>query len=197
MALLVAASCGPSADRSGGVQATPVYDPHTGRLEQLAADRSGRGRIDTRAYMDGVRFKYIEIDRKGTGRPDRWEYYQPATSPADVRSGAGGQSMLVRAEEANGSDGTITRWEYYEHGVIARVEEDTDGDGRVDKWEQYAGGALVRMDLDLSGRGYPDRRLVYRGDGTLDHMEIDANGDGRFKSPAGTPGQRGGGRGGR
>ena len=172
-----------AADASAGVPpVSPVYNTATGRLEQLTADRNGDGKIDTRAYMDGVHLKYIEIDRNGDGRPDRWEYYAPAASPGDGRGNAFDRSsVLVRAEEANGPDATITRREFYDRGVIQRVEEDTDGDGRVDKWEQYDHGALVRIDMDLQGRGAPDRRLVYRRDGTLDHLEGDPDGDGKFE----------------
>jgi hypothetical protein len=167
-----------SPQRSGPVK--PVYSSTTGRLEQLTADRDGDGKIDTRAFMDGVHLKYIELDLNNDGRPDRWEYY---TGGANGRSGAGAvfdkNTVLERAEEANGSDKTITRREFYDHGVLSRVEEDTDFDGRLDKWEQYEDGALVRIDLDLTGTGKPNRRMIYKN-GALDHMESDAKGDGNF-----------------
>src|SRR5207249_251556 len=127
----------------------------TGRLEQLTADRDEDGKIDTRAFMDGVHLKYIELDRNNDGRPDRWEYYAASTPTAASGAGAGvafdKHTMLERADEANGPDKTITRREFYDHGVLQRVDEDTDFDGQLDKWEQYENGALVRMDLDLTG----------------------------------------------
>ena len=44
-----------------------------------------------------------------------------------------------------------------------------------------SGGLLTSVDLDLHHRGRPERRLVYRPDGTLDHLEADPDGDGEFK----------------
>lgn len=166
-------------------QAVPSYNPKTGKLQQLTLDRNGDGRPDTWADMDGVHLQAIQIDRHGTGHPDRWEYYTEGTpgpgSPRSAGSAFDQQTVIVRAEEANGPDlRTITRREFYTDGVIARVEEDTNFDGRVDKWETYDHGVLVRMDLDLSGRGTPDRRFVYRADGSFDHVEIDQAGDGHF-----------------
>jgi hypothetical protein len=159
-------------------QVTPVYDPKTGHLTELTADRDGKGTPDLRAQMDGAHFKSVAIDRNGDGKPDRWEYYKPVSG-----GGPGGEarSELVRADEANGPDGRITRREFYENGVIQRVEEDTNDDGRVDSWAYYQNGALVRLDLDLTGRGTPDRRLVYRPDGSLDHIEVDPDGSGHFR----------------
>lgn len=188
---LLAAVCGlsgagchaaPGASPAGANGVTPVYNKQTGVLEQLVADTKGDGRADMRAHMSGAHVNSVEIDRNRDGRPDRWEYYD--TSVGGQRAGA--RSVLARAEEANGADEKVTRWEYYENGVIRRIEEDTDADGKADKWELYDHGALVRMDLDLAGRGFPDRRLIYRGDGTLDRTEVDAAGDGRFKSPDGS-----------
>lgn len=160
------------------MKVTPVYNKDTGRLEQLTADRNGTGKVDTRAYMDGTTVKKVEVDRHAKGRPDRWEYYE-----ADGATTKGPRTVLVRAEEANGPDDKITRWERYERGALVSVDEDTDFDGRVDKWEHYAAGALLWMDLDLTGRGFPDRRMIYGAGGTLDHMESDPTGDGRFKTP--------------
>ena len=190
---LLAAGCGSSSPVAGHV--TPVYSATTGKLEQLTADRNGDGKIDTWAVMDGVHLQSIQLDRHGTGHPDRWEYYVEGTPPAGGPPTAGAafdrQTVIVRAEEANGPDlKTITRREFYTDGVIARVEEDSDADGRVDKWETYDHGVLVRMDLDLSGRGKADRRFVYRPDGALDHLEIDPAGDGHFV-PMPTPGPAG------
>lgn len=174
-------------------RAVPSYNSKTGKLQQLTLDRNGDGRIDTWADMDGVHLEAIQIDRHGTGHPDRWEYYTEGTPAPGSQPTAGSafdlQTVIVRAEEANGPDlRTITRREFYSNGVITRVEEDTNFDGRVDKWETYDHGVLVRMDLDLSGRGTPDRRLVYRADGSFDHVEVDLTGDGHFvPAPNATP----------
>ena len=66
-------------------------------------------------------------------------------------------------------------------GRLARIEEDTNGDGAIDKWETYAGGVLSVLALDLQHRGKPDRKLIYRPDGTLDRIEVDPDGTGRFQ----------------
>lgn len=165
-----------------------MYDPKTGRLTELTADRDGTGKPDLRAQMDGAHFKSVAIDRDGDGKPDRWEYYQPAAG-----SGSGGEarSQLVRAEEANGTSGRVTRREFYDHGVIQRIEEDTNDNGHVDTWAYYQNGALARMDLDLTGRGTPDRRLIYGRDGSLDHIEVDPDGSGRFRRLDTASGQTG------
>jgi hypothetical protein len=193
VAALAASGCGSSTPVAGRV--TPIYSAKTGKLEQLTADRNGDGKIDTWAVMDGAHLQAIQLDRHGTGHPDRWEYYvegtPPPGSPPSEAAAFDRKTVIVRADEANGPDlKTITRREFYTDGLIARVEEDTDFDGRVDKWETYEHGVLVRMDLDLTGRGTPDRRLVYRPDGALDHLESDPTGDGHFMpmSPAGPAG---------
>lgn len=173
---------GSAAPRPAADAATPTatYSQQNGKLSELDFDRDGDGKVDTRAYMDGVLVKSIEIDRDGSGKPDRWEYYEPVTSGVAPAGSPDGHSVITRAEEANGR-GKINRREFYEGGLIARVEEDTDGDGKTDKWEQYRGGLLTSVDLDLHHRGRPERRLVYRPDGTLDHLEVDPDGDGQFK----------------
>ena len=175
---------------------TASYDKQNGKLTQLDFDRDGDGRIDTRAYMDGVLVKSIEIDRDGSGKPDRWEYYEPVTNGAAPAGSPDGHSVITRAEESN-AKGKIDRREFYEGGVITRVEEDTNGDGKTDKWEQYRGGLLAAVDLDLHHRGRPERRFVYRTDGTVDHLEADPDGDGKFsavtqKSDDERPAARGG-----
>jgi hypothetical protein len=198
LAVGLAAAChaGNSGDSQPAKGVTTVYNKDTGRLEQIALDRDGDGKQDTRAYMDGPHLRYIEIDRMNRGRADRWEYYSPGASRGNATGALFDKNTtLMRAEEANGSDANqVTRWEYYDHGVIARVEEDTDADGHVDKWEYYEHGTLIRMDLDLGHTGKPDRRLVYRPDGTFDHLESDPTGDGKFTpipAGAGAPGNVG------
>ena len=161
-------------------QATPVYNKTTGALEQLVSDRDGDGKVDTRAFMEGVRLKHIEIDRNGDGAPDRWEFY--TTTPG---SGAAGQpalnTVLSHIEEAGAYDTRITRREFYQAGTLQRVEEDTDLDGRVDKWEIYVGGELARIDLDLVGKGYATQRLIYGRGGDVERVETDPDGDGIFE----------------
>jgi len=179
----LAPACRSSDPATGKV--TPIYSAKTGKLQELTLNRNGDGRVDTWAFMDGVHLQSIQIDRHGTGKPDRWEYYEEGTPAAGSQPGAGAafdrKTMIVRAEEANGPDRTtVTRREFYTDGVIARVEEDTDFDGRIDKWETYEHGVLARMDLDTSGHGWPDRRLVYRPDGSFDHVEVDVTGSGHF-----------------
>lgn len=156
---------------------TPVYDTQTGRLKELISDRNGDGKADVHAFMDGLQFQRIEVDRNADGVPDRWEYYD-AARPGDA---AGAPPVLGRAEEANGKDSRVTRREFYTRGVLARVEDDTDNDGRADKWETYTDGVLVRLDLDTTGKGVADRRLVYGPSGNLDHMEQDLQGNGDFR----------------
>jgi hypothetical protein len=178
-----AAGCGTPPAATSTSQVTPSYNSETGRLEGLAADRDGDGRVDTRAEMDGLHFKRVEIDRDGNGKADRWEYYAAPAAPVAAASPAAPPSRneLVRAEEANGPQGDrVTRREFYERGVIARIEEDTDADGRIDTWDWYEGGALVRMDLDLQGRGRADRRLLYGPHGDVTRVEVDTEGDGVF-----------------
>jgi hypothetical protein len=184
------AACGHDDAPALAGTATPIYNERTGRLERLESDTNDDARVDTIAHMDGVRLKYIELDRDFDGRSDRWEYYRDAPgTPAGARA-PDGRSVLERAEEANGADGQITRRVYYVDGVIARVEEDVDLDGRIDKWEVYTAGVLTRMDLDGEGTGRATRRLVYDAAGQVVRIEVDSVGDGHFTavSPAGKGG---------
>ena len=179
MASACQGSAAPGSTAEGSKPAA-TYNQQNGKLSELDFDRNGDGRIDTRAYMDGVLVKSIEIDRDGSGKPDRWEYYEPVTNGVAPAGSPDGHSVITRAEESN-AKGKINRREFYEHGIIVRVEEDADGDGRIDKWEQYRDGLVASVDLDLNHRGRAGRRLVYRPDGTLDHLEADPDGDGNFK----------------
>jgi hypothetical protein len=67
----------------------------------------------------------------------------------------------------------VSRWEFFEKGVLERVEEDTGGDGRIDKWENYLKGSLASMALDTQGRGKPERTLYFRPNGTFDRLEVE------------------------
>jgi len=180
--VVAAAACGHSAGSAGAPVVTPEYNKETGRLEALSTDRYGSGKKDAVARMDGDKLKYIEIDRNGDGRPDRWEYYSADASRTGGSAAPVDQSTsLVRAEEANGPDPTkVTRWEYYEKGVLVRVEEDTDFDGKIDTWDTYRDGALAEMAMDTSGRGKPDRKLIYGPNNTA-RVEVDRAGTGHFE----------------
>jgi hypothetical protein len=80
-----------------------------------------------------------------------------------------------------GAGGVVSRWEYFDNGVLVRIETDTDGDGKIDKWETYNGGSLSTLAIDTQHRGKPDRRLVYRPDGTLDRIESDPTESGTWQ----------------
>jgi hypothetical protein len=157
---------------------TPVYNPDTGKLEQLVSDRDGDGRAETHAYMDGAVLKRIEIDRNGDGKVDRWEYYSggKVSGPGTVVEAP----VIERVDEANGPDARVTRREFFSLGAVEHVEEDTDLDGRTDKWEFYEDGQLVRVELDLIGNGAPSQRLVYGSDGAVIRLETDPVGDGHW-----------------
>jgi hypothetical protein len=187
LTVLALTGCG-SSDRPGLVGgATPVYNKETGALEQLLSDSDGDGKVDTRAFMDGVRLKHIEIDRNADGAPDRWEFYLPAAG-ATAAGAPAAQTLLSHVEEAGAFDKRITRREFYQQGILSRVEEDTDLDGRPDKWEFYEAGTLARIDLDLLGKGAATRRLFYGAGGAVTRVEADPEGDGTFVPvPAAAP----------
>jgi hypothetical protein len=174
MLLVPLAGCGrPSADTSAAARVAPEYDTATGRLTRIAYDADGNGTHDTWAYMDGSRLIKLEADENENGRIDRWEYY-----PANA---GGGKVPPQRIERSITDDGRVTRREFFEGTEMTRVEEDTDGNGVVDKWESYRDGALSTLSLDENGDGKADRRLVYGPDGSLDHIEVDADGSGQFR----------------
>lgn len=159
------AGCAPPPRPAG--DATPVYSKTTGKLEQLVSDRNHDGKAEATAYMDGATLQRIELDRNSDGKPDRWEYYAAPPAAAGGSSTAGAVPDIVKAEEANGSDGRITRRELYREGRLAAVEEDVDGDGRIDKWETYADGELRQVDLDVDGSGTAGQRLIYHANGSV------------------------------
>lgn len=188
-AALVAAShpgCARPPAAAGDGRTQPVYDQSTGRLAEIVSDRNADGRIDTRAFMQGVEISRIEIDRDSDGHPDRWEYYA-ARPQGTTATGTVAPPQIERAEESTDRSGRIARREFYEQGQLQRVEEDTDGDGRVDKWEQYGRGALQTVLLDLQGKGFPDRRFVYGPDGSVKQLDADPDGDGVFVPLPPTP----------
>jgi hypothetical protein len=169
-----ALGCGGAAPSTAQGRVTPEYDEATGKLSRLAYDSNNDGRDDSWAVMDGARLIKLEADENADGQIDRWEYY-PASATV------GRREPPERIERATRFDGRVSRREFFEHGAMTRVEEDVDGNGAVDKWETYASGSLVTLSLDTSGRGRPDRRLVYRPDGSLERIEADPTGSGRFE----------------
>jgi len=153
----------------------PAYDKATGRLTRLSYDSNNNGTLDTWAVMDGAKLTRLEADENEDGKIDRWEYYPAA-------AGSGGlKQPPERIERATRFDGQVSRREFFEGGVLVRIEDDTDGNGATDKWETYAGGELAVVTLDTKGGGKPDRRLIYRPDGSLDHIESDPTGSGEFQ----------------
>jgi len=166
----------------GTEQLKPEYDA-SGKLQKLEYDRDKDGKVDTWGYMDGARVVRVEVDENGDGKVDRWEYHRAdaaAGNAAPAATAAGVDKTVERIERATKFDGTVSRREYFDNGALTKIEEDTDGDGKVDKWETYTDGSLAVVALDTAGRGRPDRRLVYRPDGTMDHIEADPNGTGTF-----------------
>lgn len=152
----------------------PTYSADNGRLTQLAYDSNGNGRHDMWAYMDGAALIRLEADENEDGTIDRWEYYPAGSTAAD-------RQPPERIERSTRFDGRISRREFFSAGTLTRIEEDTDGNEAMDKWETYADGVLTVLALDTSGRGKPDRRFIYRGDGTLERIEVDPAGTGHFQ----------------
>jgi len=185
-----------SGQPQGTAQLKPEYDA-SGKLEKLEYDRNKDGTVDTWGYMDGARVVRVDVDENGDGTVDRWEYHRSdaaaAGAPAGDVAGAGVDKTVERIERATKFDGTVSRREYFENGALTKIEEDTDGNGTVDKWETYTNGSLAVMALDTQGRGTPDRRLVYRPDGSMDHIEADSPSPSAAttgKRPASTPTNR-------
>ena len=182
LALAGCTSTAPPGAPKGSAQVRPVYDA-AGKLQKLEYDRNNDGKVDNWGYMDGSRVVRVEVDENGDGTVDRWEYHTAAAASGTLASPAGPTGVdttVERIERARRFDGKVSRKEFFDKGALTRIEEDTDGDGRVDKWETYTDGGLSVLALDTQGRGTPDRRLVYRPDGSLDHIEADPTGSGTF-----------------
>jgi hypothetical protein len=154
----------------------PAYDKTTGRLTRLSYDSDNNGKHDTWAFMDGAKLTRLEADENEDGRVDRWEYYPASDAAGNLKQ------PPERIERATRLDGQVSRREFFEGGAMVRVEEDTDGNGAIDKWETYAGGSLVSLALDTLGGGKPDRRFLYKADGSLERIEADPTGSGRFEA---------------
>ena len=58
---LLSSACGGNGVAPADAAIQPVYDPATGRLQQLRLDSDKNGAVDTVSYMDGTRLIRIEI----------------------------------------------------------------------------------------------------------------------------------------
>ena len=67
--------------------------------------------------------KVIASDTKGTGKPDRWEYYE--------------NGILVRIEADTNGDGKVDEWAEVKDGKIVSAKKDSNYDGKVDHWINY------------------------------------------------------------
>ena len=174
---------GPVGQPQGTEQLKPEYDA-SGKLQKLEYDRNTDGKVDTWGYMDGARVVRVETDENGDGKVDRWEYHRSDAAATGAGAGdvaaAGVDKTGKRIERGKNLDSPVLRREFSEDGDLTSIEEDTDGNGKVDQWETYKDGSLSVMALDTAGRGTPDRRLMYRPDGSMDHIEADPNGTGTF-----------------
>jgi hypothetical protein len=177
-------SCGEPRPPNPDARIQPVYDPATGRLQQLRLDSDKNGTVDTVSYMDGTRLIRIEVDKDEDGRVERWEHYGPGRrlekvgfsrandGQEDAWSFNGPDGSVVRVDISTERDGHVNRTEHYENGVLTRAEDDDDRDGRPDRWETYDGGRLSSVAFDTTHRGTPDRRLVYGPDGAATFTRV-------------------------
>ena len=180
------------ADQNGRNDSVSVMDGT--RIDHIEVDTDENGTVDRWDYYDADRrLVKVGISRQNDGIVDAVEHYengprasggaQPAASTDDER-------LPSRIDVSTERDGRFDRVEFYDRGVLTRVEEDTDQDGLVDKWELYAPvlhpragdppSSVTSVAFDEAHRGTPTRRLVYAGDGTVDRVEIDPDGDGIF-----------------
>ena len=168
-------------ETKGNARLKPEYDA-SGKLRKIEYDRNNDGKVDAWGYMDGSRVVRVETDENGDGQVDRWEFHRESATPVPAtRPGEDPVDPTVeRIEFSTRFDGRVSRKEYFTDGVLSKIEEDTNGDGKMDKWETYTDGSLSVLALDTEGRGTPNRRLIYRPDGSLDHIEADPNGSGTF-----------------
>ena len=160
------------------------------RVVRVEVDENGDGIVDRWEYHKSQAGQEAPgMDAPGKGLPQKESPGREAVRtgvqvPQAVKLRRGGvespDKTIERIERATRRDGVVSRWEYFDNGLLVRVEEDKDGDGKVDKWETYTDGSLSTMALDTRHRGKPDRRLVYRPNGTLDRIEADPTGSGTF-----------------
>lgn len=176
--LIVAVLALPSCERQ---QVSPVYDG-AGMVRRLDYDTDRDQQIDMRAYVLNGKTVRIEADGNGDGVVDRWEYYRPggeldrigtssqADGVEDTWVAQAGNDM--RVDVATRRDGIADRHEFHTEGVLVRTEQDTNGDGRIDEWQHFVDGKLRELLIDTSmASGQPNQRLVYRADGSLEHVD--------------------------
>jgi hypothetical protein len=162
-----------------GEDVKAIYDPASGKLQQLVYDSNKNGKPDAWTHMEGTRVVRIELDQDENGMIERWEYYGPhrqlekigASSANDgtvdtwaYRGPDGGPGRIERSMHR---DGRVDRIEFYEKGVVVRAEQDVDHDGRADRWETYEKGALATVAFDTKRQGTPDRWFAPGNDGAL------------------------------
>lgn len=177
-----------------------VYDRDQRAVIRLDDDHDADGRIDVRTYFHAGHAERLEADVNGDGQVDRWEYYDEAGRLVRLGRASAGDGRedtwvrqdgeVMRVDISTRRDGVIDRREVYQRDVLARIELDTDRDGLPDEWQQFEGGRLRELRVDSAHLGRPDRRLVYASNGSLERIEVDPDGDGRFvpQVPAeGTP----------
>ena len=186
-------------DRDGLVDTWGYMDG--ARVVRVEVDENGDGLVDRWEYHRGHGEAPAQPGKK-EAQPGKEAQAAPPVQqdsdssqrvqmPQPVRLRRGGvespDKTIERIERATRRDGVVSRWEYFDNGMLTRVEEDKDGDGKIDKWETYSDGSLSTMAIDTRHRGKPDRRLVYRPNGTLDRIEVDPTGSGSFNplTPAG------------
>jgi len=137
------------------------YDPKTGKLQRVDADKNKNGRMDTFSYWDGARVLRIEIDNDEDDKIDRWEHYDE-------------KNVLVRIGSSSKDDQVEDTWTYPDSkGFLARVETDANRDGVIEKRETFVpaptsvGRVLSLVELGLDAAGQPSRRLFYGPDGSF------------------------------
>jgi len=168
--------------KRSGADVKPVYDTKTGKLRELVYDGNHDGKPDAWAFMQGTAVVRIELDLNEDGVVDRWEYYDADRKLQKIGTSSHGDGVVdtwlstpnpneSRVERSTRRDGKVDWTEFYQKGALQRVEQDVDHDGRTDRWEIYEHGALASVAFDTVHRGKPDQRLVYRTDGSLDHVE--------------------------
>lgn len=197
-ALLLLAGC----SRDTGAKAELDYNAD-GRLERVFFDANKNGRNESTSLMDGTRIVRVELDWDENGKVERWDFYNDDRSlqkvglaskndgVMDSQAFYSPEGVLERIEVSTARDGRFNRVEFYDvSGMLVRSEEDSNGDRRPDKWDTFAPVARPAPGLpvftikssafDEAGAGKPTRRMVFGDGGTLDYVEVDPDGDGRF-----------------
>ena len=125
MSGLFSASCAEPRTPQPDAAVQAVYDPATGRLQQLRLDTDKNGAVDTVSFMDGTRLIRIEVEKDEDGRVERWEYYGP-------------ERRLEKVGFSRANDGKEDAWSFSGvDGSVVRVDISTERDGRVTRTEHY------------------------------------------------------------